>query len=141
MALPACIQIAGFTPCRPEQRHDVSSAQKSGSGAPAPKAHRQDQAVTWAMSRARQSMSTGLERYALMPSNIGRKGCVVGDDANWNYLYSDETGLTKTGLGWVDSYMYDAHSIHAVKGKKHYIKYNTDQNYATEDTSWTSPKN
>ncbi len=45
------------------------------------------------------------------PSDIGRKGCVVGDDGNWNYLYSDETGLTKTGLGWVDSYMYDAHSI------------------------------
>lgn len=45
------------------------------------------------------------------PSEIGRKGCVVGEDSNWNYLYSAETGLTKTGLGWVDSYMYNAHSI------------------------------
>ncbi len=45
------------------------------------------------------------------PSEVGRKGVVVGDDSNWNYLYSDETGLTKTGLGWVDSYMYNAHSI------------------------------
>ena len=45
------------------------------------------------------------------PSGIGRKGCVVGNDADWNYLYSDETGLNKTGLGWVDSYMYNAHSI------------------------------
>lgn len=45
------------------------------------------------------------------PSEVGRKGVVVGDDANWNYLYSEETGLTKTGLGWVDSYMYNAHSI------------------------------
>lgn len=45
------------------------------------------------------------------PSEIGRKGCVVGNDSNWNYLYSAETGLTKTGLGWVDSYMYNAHSI------------------------------
>lgn len=45
------------------------------------------------------------------PSDVGRKGIVVGDDANWNYLYSEETGLTKTGLGWVDSYMYNAHSI------------------------------
>ncbi len=45
------------------------------------------------------------------PSDVGRKGCVVGDDANWNYLYSEEKGLTKTGLGWVDSYMYNAHSV------------------------------
>ncbi len=45
------------------------------------------------------------------PSEIGRKGCVVGDDSGWNYLYSDETGLNKTGLGWVDSYMYNAYSI------------------------------
>jgi len=45
------------------------------------------------------------------PSEIGRKGCVVGDDSNWNYLYSTETGLTKTGLGWVDSYMYNAQSV------------------------------
>ena len=45
------------------------------------------------------------------PSEIGRKGCVVGEDSDWNYLYSDETGLNKTGLGWVDSYMYSGHSI------------------------------
>ncbi len=45
------------------------------------------------------------------PSEIGRKGCVVGEDADWNYLYSEETGLNKTGLGWVDSYMYNGHSI------------------------------
>lgn len=45
------------------------------------------------------------------PSDIGRKGLVVGDDTDWNYLYSEEKGLNKTGLGWVDSYMYNAHSI------------------------------
>ena len=45
------------------------------------------------------------------PSDVGRKGCVVGKDTDWNYLYSEETGLTKTGLGWVDSYMYDACSV------------------------------
>ncbi len=44
-------------------------------------------------------------------SEVGKKGCVVGDDKDWNYLYSDETGLNKTGLGWVDSYMYQAQSI------------------------------
>ena len=41
----------------------------------------------------------------------GDFGCVVGDDKDWNYLYSDETGLNKTGLGWVDSYMYSAYSV------------------------------
>jgi hypothetical protein len=44
-------------------------------------------------------------------SEVGKKGCVVGDDKDWNYLYSDETGLNTTGLGWVDSYMYHAHSV------------------------------
>ncbi len=45
------------------------------------------------------------------PSEVGKKGCVVGDDKNWNYLYSDQKGLNKTGLGWVSSYMYQAHSV------------------------------
>lgn len=44
-------------------------------------------------------------------SDVGRKGCVVGDDKNWNYLYSGVTGLNKTGMGWVDSYMYHARSV------------------------------
>ncbi len=44
-------------------------------------------------------------------SEVGKKGCVVGKDKNWNYLYSDETGLNRIGLGWVDSYMYHASSV------------------------------
>ncbi len=44
-------------------------------------------------------------------SEVGKKGLIVGDDKEWNYLYSAETGLNKTGLGWVDSYMYYAHSV------------------------------
>jgi len=44
-------------------------------------------------------------------SEVGRKGCIVGDDSDWNYLYSDNKGLNKTGLGWVNSYMYYAHSV------------------------------
>ncbi len=44
-------------------------------------------------------------------SEVGKKGCIVGDDKDWNYLYTDETGLNKTGLGWVDSYMYFADSV------------------------------
>jgi hypothetical protein len=44
-------------------------------------------------------------------SGVGKKGCVVGDDNDWNYLYSGEEGLNTTGLGWVSSYMYSAHSV------------------------------
>ncbi len=44
-------------------------------------------------------------------SEVGKKGCVVGDDKDWNYLYSGEKGLNIMGLGWVKSYMYQAHSI------------------------------
>lgn len=44
-------------------------------------------------------------------SEVGRKGCIIGDDGNWDYLFSDKAGLNKTGLGWVDSYMYEAYSV------------------------------
>ncbi|MGI9535930.1 MAG: hypothetical protein ACR2PB_02590 [Desulfocapsaceae bacterium] len=44
-------------------------------------------------------------------SDIGRRGCIVGEDGNWDYLYSEKTGLNKIGLGWVDSYMYEAYSV------------------------------
>lgn len=43
-------------------------------------------------------------------SDVGKKGCLAGDDMDWNYLYSDKKGLNKAGLGWVSSYMYNAHS-------------------------------
>jgi len=44
-------------------------------------------------------------------SDVGKRGCIVGDDNQWNYLYSQKTGLNKTGLGWVDAYMYKAYSV------------------------------
>ena len=44
-------------------------------------------------------------------SMVGKKGAVLGDDTDWNYLYSDEKGINKFGLGWVDSYMYESSSI------------------------------
>jgi len=43
-------------------------------------------------------------------SNVGKKGCLAGDDMDWNYLYSGQTGLNKAGMGWVSSYMYNSHS-------------------------------
>jgi len=45
------------------------------------------------------------------PSTVGRKGAIVGPDADWNYFYSGQKGLNKAGLGWVSSYMYDAFSV------------------------------
>jgi hypothetical protein len=44
-------------------------------------------------------------------SAVGKKGAVVGNDADWHYLYSGVKGLTKGGLGWVSSYMYEAMSV------------------------------
>jgi len=44
-------------------------------------------------------------------SDVGRKGLVLGSDDAWNYLYSDRKGLTKPGLGWVSSYMYDSFAV------------------------------
>lgn len=43
-------------------------------------------------------------------SDVGRKGFVLGTDNGWDYLYSGEKGINKMGLGWVESYMYDAFS-------------------------------
>ncbi|MFH2041547.1 MAG: hypothetical protein ABIJ35_03390 [Acidobacteriota bacterium] len=45
------------------------------------------------------------------PSTVGRKGAIIGPDTDWNYFYSGQKGLTKAGLGWVSSYMYDAFSV------------------------------
>ena len=43
-------------------------------------------------------------------SDVGRKGYVLGPDDAWDYIYSGEKGINRMGLGWVDSFMYDAFS-------------------------------
>ncbi len=45
------------------------------------------------------------------PSQVGKKGLIIGDDNAWNYLYTDQEGLTRPGLGWVRSQIYDSFSI------------------------------
>lgn len=45
------------------------------------------------------------------PSTVGRKGAIVGDDRDWEYVYSPVTGSTMSGLGWVSTYMYDSSTI------------------------------
>lgn len=37
------------------------------------------------------------------PSEVGTKGYLVGRDEDSRYVYSDEEGLTRSGLGWVSS--------------------------------------
>ena len=44
-------------------------------------------------------------------SDVGKKGYVLGSDDNWDYFYSGKPGLTKPGLGWVRSHMYDSYGI------------------------------
>jgi hypothetical protein len=52
------------------------------------------------------------------PSGVGKKGFILGPDDNWNYLYSDENGINRTGLGWVRSHIYEAWSVMVyVEGK------------------------
>jgi hypothetical protein len=45
------------------------------------------------------------------PSTVGRKGVVIGKDQDWNYFYSSEEGLTRNGLGWVNSTIYDSYAV------------------------------
>ncbi len=44
------------------------------------------------------------------PSNVGKKGLILNDN-DWSYCYSKEIGSSKTGLGWVKSYIYDYVSV------------------------------
>lgn len=37
------------------------------------------------------------------PSEVGTKGYALGGDGEGRHVYSDEEGLTRTGLGWVSS--------------------------------------
>jgi hypothetical protein len=53
------------------------------------------------------------------PSTIGRKGVVIGKDQDWNYFYSPEQGLTLSGLGWVDSSIYDSASVSVLHQVEH----------------------
>lgn len=59
-------------------------------------------------------------------SEVGKKGGVIDSDDKWNYFYSGEEGLSKTGLGWVDSYIYSSLSLaiyYEVDAKKPLVKY------------------
>jgi hypothetical protein len=44
-------------------------------------------------------------------SDVGKKGIILGNDNSWGYYYSGEPGSTRTGLGWVKTYIYDFFSV------------------------------
>ena len=44
-------------------------------------------------------------------SDKGKKGACLGGDRNWDYVYTGEEGLTRTGLGWADTHIYESASI------------------------------
>lgn len=44
-------------------------------------------------------------------SDTGEKGACLGDDRSWDYVYTGEEGLTRSGLGWADTRIYSAASI------------------------------
>lgn len=44
-------------------------------------------------------------------SDIGKKGVVLGKDASWDYIYSGQKGMAKSGLGWASTYMYESFSV------------------------------
>lgn len=44
-------------------------------------------------------------------SNVGLKGAIVGDDDDWNYVYTGESGATRGGIGWMDTYVYNSATV------------------------------
>jgi len=59
--------------------------------------------------KGRQTLITVSKQINI--SDVGKKGVILGNDDDWNYYYSGEPGSTKTGLGWVKSYIYDYFSV------------------------------
>lgn len=45
------------------------------------------------------------------PSNVGHKAAIVGDDTNWEYVYTKTPGGTARSIGWMDTYMYDSATV------------------------------
>lgn len=44
-------------------------------------------------------------------STVGRKGAIIGDDKNWNYVYTPEQGTNLPMLGWAETYLYGSASV------------------------------
>lgn len=44
-------------------------------------------------------------------SDVGKKAAIIGDYANWDYVYSDAQGATATGIGWAETFIYTSASV------------------------------
>jgi len=44
-------------------------------------------------------------------SSVGKRGAILGNDNDWSYYYSGVPGSSRTGFGWVKSYIYDFFSV------------------------------
>jgi len=44
------------------------------------------------------------------PSDVGKRAFIV-DDANWMYLYSNDTGLALNWVQWMDTFIYESGSV------------------------------
>lgn len=45
------------------------------------------------------------------PSSIGKKGIVVGDDKNWNYIYTPKEGSNLAMVGWAKTHVYASATV------------------------------
>jgi len=45
------------------------------------------------------------------PSSVGRKAAIVGQDSNWNYVYTKVVGSNLKLVGWAETYMYDSANV------------------------------
>jgi len=45
------------------------------------------------------------------PSSVGHKAAIVGQDSNWNYVYTKVVGSTLKLVGWAETYMYDSVAV------------------------------
>lgn len=44
-------------------------------------------------------------------SGVGLKGLIVGDDGNWDYVYTNKPGTNITMLGWAETHLYGSASV------------------------------
>lgn len=49
--------------------------------------------------------------YLPSESSVGLKGVIVGDDARWNYVYTNEPGTNLPLLGWANTHLYGSASV------------------------------
>ncbi|MDR2726374.1 MAG: hypothetical protein LBC10_00080, partial [Deltaproteobacteria bacterium] len=45
------------------------------------------------------------------PSLIGLKGAIIGQDLNWNYVYTGVQGSTLPMVGWAETHIYSAATV------------------------------